>query len=334
MKLLLVLTRISSMPMEDVSRQGVSRWIRNFMHREHRKLGYLIPNAEDILTKKGKTSTTAVIKGKKYKGAIVVEPTPGVHFNVAVMDFPSLYPSIIKVWNLGYQSIDCSHPECKSHMIPDTQHWVCQKKRALESLLIGSLRDLRVRWYKSRAKDKTLPPELRSWYNTAQGALKVILNASYGVFGADSFDLYCPPVAEATAAIGRYSITQILKHAEASGIKVLYGDTDSLFLKNPTKEQIEEVVRYTEHELNMGIDVDKTYRYAVFSSRKKNYLGVLEDGSVDVKGLTGKKKHIPVFIKDAFNQMKERLAKVKNPLGIRNSKERHRSHRPRTLYAP
>ncbi len=121
----------------------------------------LIPNAEDILTKKGKTSTTAVIKGKKYKGAIVVEPTPGVHFNVAVMDFPSLYPSIIKVWNLGYQSIRCNHPGCKGHSIPDTQHWVCTEKRALESLLIGSLRDLRVKWYKSRAKDKTLPPELQ-----------------------------------------------------------------------------------------------------------------------------------------------------------------------------
>jgi DNA polymerase, archaea type len=313
MKLILVLARIASMPMEDVSRQGVSRWIRNFMHREHRKRNILIPNAEDILTKKGKTTTTAVIKGKKYKGAIVVEPTPGVHFNVAVMDFPSLYPSIIKVWNLGYQSICCNHPGCKSHTIPDTSHWVCTEKRALESLLIGSLRDLRVRWYKSRSKDKTLPPELRSWYSITQGALKVILNASYGVFGADSFDLYCPPVAEATAAIGRYSITQILNHAKTVGIQVLYGDTDSLFLKNPTKEQIEDVVHYTEHELGMGIDVDKTYRYAVFSSRKKNYLGVLEDGTVDVKGLTGKKKHIPLFIKEAFNLMKERLAKVKNP---------------------
>ncbi len=313
MKLLLLLTRISSMPMEDVSRQGVSRWIRNFMHREHRKRNYLIPNAEDILTKKGKTSTTAVIKGKKYKGAIVVEPTPGVHFNVAVMDFPSLYPSIIKVWNLGYQSICCSHPGCKGHTVPDTQHWVCTEKRALESLLIGSLRDLRVRWYKSRAKDKSLPPELRSWYNIAQGALKVILNASYGVFGADSFDLYCPPVAEATAAIGRYSITQILNYAKTVRITVLYGDTDSLFLKNPTKEQIEDVIHYTEHELGMGIDMEKTYRYAVFSSRKKNYLGVMADGTVDVKGLTGKKKHIPIFIKDAFNQMKNRLAQVKNP---------------------
>ncbi|MDR0373785.1 MAG: DNA-directed DNA polymerase I [Nitrososphaerota archaeon] len=313
MKLILVLARIASMPMEDVSRQGVSRWIRNFLHREHRKRNMLIPNAEDILTKKGKTSTTAVIKGKKYKGAIVVEPIPGVHFNVAVMDFPSLYPSIIKVWNLGYQSICCNHPGCRGHTIPDTQHWVCTEKRALESLLIGALRDLRVNWYKNRAKDKTLPPELRSWYGITQGALKVILNASYGVFGADSFDLYCPPVAEATAAIGRYSITQILNHCRTIGIQVLYGDTDSLFLKNPSKEQIDEVMRYTEHELGMGIDVDKTYRYAVFSSRKKNYLGVLENGMVDVKGLTGKKKHIPLFIKDAFNQMKERLAQVKNP---------------------
>ncbi|HJW65418.1 MAG TPA: DNA-directed DNA polymerase I [Candidatus Bathyarchaeia archaeon] len=321
MKLILVLARISSMPMEDVSRQGVSRWIRNFMHREHRRRNMLIPNSEDILIRKGKTSTTAIIKGKKYKGAIVVEPTPGVHFNVAVMDFPSLYPSIIKVWNLGYQSILCPHQDCRINLIPGTPHWVCTRKRALESLLIGSLRDLRVRWYKQRSKDKTLPAELNSWYNITQGALKVILNASYGVFGADSFDLYCPPVAEATAAIGRHSITQILTHAEAIGIQVLYGDTDSLFLKNPSKEQIEDLAHWTEHELKMSIDVDKVYRYAVFSSRKKNYLGVLEDGTVDVKGLTGKKKHIPIFIKNAFNDMKERLAKVKNPAEFEKAKK-------------
>jgi DNA polymerase I len=321
MKLILVLARISSMPMEDVSRQGVSRWIRNFMHREHRKRNMLIPNAEDILAKKGKTATTAIIKGKKYKGAIVVEPVPGVHFNVAVMDFPSLYPSIIKVWNLGYQSILCPHPECRKNLIPGTPHWVCARKRALESLLIGSLRDLRVRWYKLKSKDKSLSTELRSWYNITQGALKVILNASYGVFGADSFDLYCPPVAEATAAIGRHSITQILNRAEGLGIQVLYGDTDSLFLKNPSKEQVEELARWTEHELKMSLDVDKLYRYAVFSSRKKNYLGVLEDGTVDVKGLTGKKKHIPIFIKNAFNKMKERLAQVKNPAEFEKAKK-------------
>jgi DNA polymerase I len=321
MKLILVLARISSMPMEDVSRQGVSRWIRNFMHREHRRRNMLIPNAEDILAAKGKSVTKAIIKGKKYKGAIVVEPVPGVHFNVAIMDFPSLYPSIIKIWNLGYQSILCQHPECRTNLIPDTPHWVCTKKRALESLLIGSLRDLRVQWYKTKSKDKALPTELRGWYNIIQGALKVILNASYGVFGADSFDLYCPPVAEATAAIARHSLTQILKKAEELNIQVLYGDTDSIFLKNPSKKQIEDLAQWTEHELKMSLDVDKVYRYAVFSSRKKNYLGVLEDGSVDVKGLTGKKRHIPIFIKKAFDRMKERLAMVKTPADFEKAKK-------------
>jgi DNA polymerase I len=102
---------------------------------------------------------------------------------------------------------------------------------------------------------------------------------------------------------------------------VLYGDTDSLFLKNPSKEQVEDLAHWTEHELKMSIDVDKVYRYAVFSSRKKNYLGVLEDGTVDVKGLTGKKKHIPIFIKNAFNEMKERLAKVKNPAEFEKAKK-------------
>jgi DNA polymerase I len=321
LKLILVLARISSMPMEDVSRQGVSRWIRNFMHREHRKRNMLIPNAEEIIAAKGKAATKAIIKGKKYKGAIVVEPVPGVHFNVSVMDFPSLYPSIIKVWNLGYQSILCKHPECRSNIIPDTPHWVCTKKHALESLLIGSLRDLRVQWYKPKSKDKTLPVEIRSWYNIIQGALKVILNASYGVFGAETFDLYCPPVAEATAAIARHSLTQILNQAEELRIQVLYGDTDSIFLKNPSKEQIEKLAQWTEQALKMSLDVDKVYRYAVFSSRKKNYLGVLEDGSVDVKGLTGKKRHIPIFIKKAFDKMKERLATVKTPADFEKAKK-------------
>ncbi len=313
MKLILALTRISRMPMEDVSRQGVSRWIRNFLHFEHRRRNLLIPNAEDIIALKGATATKAIIKGKKYKGAIVVPPVPGVHFNVAVMDFASLYPSIIKVYNLGYQSILCTHDECKDNLVPETPHWVCKRHKALESLLIGALRDLRVRWYKPKSKDKSLPKELRSWYDVIQSALKVILNASYGVFGAESFDLYCPPVAEATAAIGRHVITETIGKARELGIDVIYGDTDSLFLKDPSQMQIDSLARWSKTELEMELDVDKVYRYSVFSSRKKNYLGVLPDGSVDVKGMTGKKRHIPEFITDSFDQMEDRLAQVKSP---------------------
>jgi len=321
MKLILALSRISHMPMEDVSRQGVSRWIRNFLYHEHRQRNFLIPNAEDILAIKGGTSTTAIIKGKKYKGAIVVDPVPGVHFSVAVMDFASLYPSIIKVYNLGYQTLLCNHEECKSNKVPETSNWICTKNKALESLLIGSLRDLRVKWYKPKSKDKTLPKDLRSWYNVIPSALKVILNASYGVFGSPAFSLYCPPVAEATAAIGRHVITQTIEKAKSLGIEVLYGDTDSLFLKNPSQEQIEILAEWSKKTMGMELEVEKFYRYAVFSSRKKNYLGILKGGGVDVKGMTGKKRHIPVYIKKAFYELEDRLEQVQSPTEFEEAKK-------------
>ncbi len=181
MKLMTALSRISYMTLDDVSRQGVSGWIRSIMFCHHRKRGYLIPRKDEILEVKGQTTTEAVIKGKKYKGAIVVEPKPGVHFNVAVLDFASLYPSIIKIWNLGYETVRCPHKDeaCKTNLIPGTPHWVCKKKRGLESLLIGSLRDLRVKWYKPRAKDHTLLPAIQSWYKVVSDALKVFLNACF-----------------------------------------------------------------------------------------------------------------------------------------------------------
>jgi DNA polymerase I len=325
MKLILALSRIARMTMEDVSRQGVSRWIRNFLYFEHRQRNFLIPNGDDILAIKGGTTTTAIIKGKKYKGAIVVDPVPGVHFSVAVMDFASLYPSIIKVYNLGYQTLLCKHKECKTNKVPETSHWICTKKKALESLLIGSLRDLRVKWYKPKSKDKTLPKDLRSWYNVIPSALKVILNASYGVFGSPAFGLYCPPVAEATAAIGRHVITQTIEKARSLNIEVLYGDTDSLFLKNPSPEQIEILAEWSKKTMGMELEVEKFYRYAVFSSRKKNYLGILKGGGVDVKGMTGKKRHIPVYIKKAFYELEDRLEQVQSPAEFEEAKKEIRT---------
>jgi len=313
MKLIFILVRITRLPMEDLTRQGVSSWIRNIMYFEHRYLNYLIPRPDDILSVKGEASSTAVIKGKKYKGAIVVEPKPGVHFDVAVLDFASLYPSIIKVHNLSYETILCPHPECRDNKIPGLPHWVCLLRRGLSSLIIGSLRDMRVKWYKRRAKDESLDSSLRNLYNVVQLTLKVLLNASYGVMGAESFSLYCPPVAEAVTAIGRYAITKTVERATSLGINVLYGDTDSLFLESPTQEKIDDLVKWSDEELRMELEIEKFYRYSVFSNLKKNYLGVYPDGSVDIKGLTGKKRHMPRFLKNAFMEMVNTLGEVQSP---------------------
>ena len=321
MKLAVLLSRISKMPIEDATRLSVSRWIRSFMQFELRRMGALIPNSADILAEKGKTATKAIVKGR-YMGAIVVKPKPGIHMDVVVLDFASLYPSAIKTWNLSFETVRCPHPECRDNLVPGLPHWVCKKRRGVSSLLIGSLRDLRVYWYKPKSKDKKLPKHVRDWYKVVQLTLKVILNASYGIFGADIFEFYCPPVAESTAAIGRHAITSVIERCKEMGMEVLYGDTDSVFLANPGEERIQALMDWAEETLHLDLDVDKIYRYVVFSERKKNYLGVLADGSVDVKGLTGKKKHVPELIKEAFRRVVQELALVESPEDLEMAKKR------------
>ncbi len=310
MNLLVIIARIGRMPIDDIARMGVSQWIRSLLYYEHRRRDCLIPKREELQRRSEGVMSNAVIKDKKYRGGLVVEPKEGIHFDVIVMDFASLYPSIIKVRNLSYETVRCAHEECKKNTIPGTNHWACTKKNGLTSMIIGSLRDLRVNYYKSLSKKETLTEDQRQQYTVVSQALKVILNASYGVMGAEIFPLYFLPVAEATTAIGRHTILETIKKCEETGIEVLYGDTDSLFIKNPTKEQIQIVIDQAKKDHGVDLEVDKAYRYCVLSNRKKNYLGVTKSGKVDVKGLTGKKSHTPAFIKNLFYELVDILSKV------------------------
>ncbi len=312
MNLLVVIARIARMPIDDIARIGVSQWIRSLLYYEHRQRGALIPKRDELEKKSAGVVTDAVIKDKKYRGGLVVDPVEGIHFNVTVMDFASLYPSIIKVRNISYETVRCPHDECKKNTIPQTNHWVCSKRNGMTSLLIGSLRDLRVNYYKSLSKSETLTEEQRQQYTVVSQALKVILNASYGVMGAEIFPLYFLPAADATTAIGRHMISETIKKCERAGIEVIYGDTDSLFIKNSSPEQIQKVIDETKKDFSVDLEVDKEYRYVVLSTRKKNYLGVTKSGKVVVKGLTGKKSHTPPFIRTLFYELLDILSKVQN----------------------
>ena len=312
MNLLIVITRIARMPIDDIARMGVSQWIRSLMYYEHRKNNFLIPRRMELDEKSTGVLNDAVIKDKKYRGGMVVDPVEGVHFDVTVMDFASLYPSIIKVNNLSYETVRCPHEECKKNMMPQTNHWVCTKNNGLTSLIIGSLRDLRVNYYKSQSKKKNITEEERQLYTVVSQALKVILNASYGVMGAEIFPLYFLPAAESTTAIGRHIILDTIEKCKENGIDVLYGDTDSIFVKNLSLEQIKILITRAKDDHNVELEVDKEFRYVVLSNRKKNYLGVTKDGKADVKGLTGKKSHTPRFIKTLFYELLDILSEVQN----------------------
>ncbi len=313
-KLIVLLMRISKLGIEDVTRSQVSAWIRNLFYWEHRRRGYLIPLREDIKLLKGATKSAAIIKGKKYAGAVVLDPPEGVFFDVVVLDFASLYPSIIKTWNLSYETINpekCS--EDKLVEIPEVGHKVCMDRPGITAQMTGLLRDFRVKIYKKKAKDPNIKGEEKSWYQVVEKAMKVYINASYGVFGAENFPLYAPPLAESVTAMGRHVIRSTVEKSHELGLIVLYGDTDSLFLWHPDKERLVKLRDWVLEKFGLELDLDKVYRYVAFSGRKKNYVGIYPDGSVEVKGMMGKKRNTPQFLKQAFQEVLDELSSVHTP---------------------
>jgi DNA polymerase I len=315
LKLMFILIRICKMPLFDFSRTAVSGWLQMWLVHEHRKRDYLIPRKQDILDAKGATATSdAIIEGKKFQGAIVLDPTPGIWWDVHVLDFASLYPSIIKTRNLSYETIRCDHQECRSNVVPEVGHWSCTKRHGMFAIILGFIRDTRVKWFKPRSDDVTLNEVERRNNQVIQSSLKVLINAGYGVFGSTAFDFYCPPVAESTTAYARDAIkaTQAFVENEL-GVRVLYGDTDSVFLYQPNAEQIAMLMEWGNQYIGIELGTDYEFRYVVFSDRKKNYFGVTKRGGTIVKGLMGKKSNTPQIVRDNFTRVLNLLKSVKKP---------------------
>ncbi len=311
--LIILLCRITKLPIHDMIRRQISTWIQNIFYFEHRRKSFLIPRKSEISeAKKGGELMSKFFDGK-FQGAYVIQPVPGIHYDVVVMDFASLYPSIIKEFNLSYETVLCSHKDDEDNLIKGTPYHICTHKMGIFAYVVGFFRDTRVKYFKPKSSNKNLTQKQRSYNHTIQQALKVFINASYGVFGSQNFPLFCLPVAESTTGIGQYSIKQTIKKAEELGVKVLYGDTDSVFLLNPSSLQMKEISDWSKKELDLDLEAEKTYQFLALSKRKKNYVGIYKDTKyVDIKGLVVKKKNTPDFIKKAFSQLIEILKEITN----------------------
>jgi DNA polymerase I len=311
--LLMLLMRISKMGLEEVSRVQVSAWIKSTLYWEHRRRNLLIPNKEDISANNISPKSMAIIKDKKYRGAIVLTPPQGVYFNVLVLDFASLYPSIIKNWNLSYETVN--NPNCKDDyvQVPEVNHFICKSRKGISSELVGLLRDFRVKVYKKKSKDKNIDEQEKIWYDTVQAAMKVYINASYGVFGTETFSLYSLPVAESVTAIGRNVLMDTLKKSSELNLHILYGDTDSLFLWDPPKEKLEAIIKYVKEKYDLDLEIDKVFKIVLFSGLKKNYIGIDNDNKITIKGLVAKKSNTPEFIKIEFANALSILQRLNEP---------------------
>jgi len=291
-----LLSRIANLPLDRTYRNySVSDWIRSMLNTYYRKRNILIPNPEELTL--GDTR-------KQVTGALAIGPQPGTYFNMHVLDFESLYPGCIDVFNLSYETIQCSHAECLSNQVPSqpTLH-VCKKRRGIYSALVGAIRDLRLQIYKPRTKQTQ---SIDSGGIAASRLLKLFLVSCYGVT-IRIRGLASPLLGEAITAYGRHVLQSTWELASGMDLRPRYGDTDSVFLDNPSREGASRLIQEVGSRFRLELAYDRVYSVCVLSTIKA-YFGILPNGEPEVKGLAIAKSNSPRFFQQTFQQCLAKLA--------------------------
>jgi DNA polymerase II len=151
------------------------------------------------------------------QGGHVLEPVTGVHRNVWVFDFKSLYPSLIRTFNIDPLSF-VPNPAPDANLII-TPSAAFRRAPAILPRLLDEL-------FPRREAAKKAHDEV------ASHAIKILMNSFYGVLGTSACRFFNPALANAITGMGKEMLLWSKRWFEAQGLQVLYGDTDSLFVRS------------------------------------------------------------------------------------------------------
>ena len=153
-------------------------------------------------------------------GGHVLEPRPGVHDNVWVFDFKSLYPSLIRTFNIDPLALAIDAP-ADPDLIETSGGARFRREPAILPQLLDDL-------FPRREAAK------RNGDAIASHAIKILMNSFYGVLGTPACRFYNPKLANAITGQGKHFLLWSKDWFEKAGYTVLYGDTDSLFVQTRT----------------------------------------------------------------------------------------------------
>lgn len=267
------LSSLTGLPLDHVGTAAVGFRVEWFLIKHAQKIGELIPKKVEHAY-------------RPYIGAIVLEPKPGIHENIAVLDFKSMYPNIMIMYNLSpdtYVAPKEPIPPCGVYEAPEVKHRFRREPPGFYKEVLSRLISVR---NEIRSKMKIVDPKSVEYrvLDARQKAVKVITNASYGYAGWIGARWYIKPVAEAATAWGRHTIRRADEIAKKHGLKVVYGDTDSIFV-HYEQEKIDKFAKEIADEIGLEIKPDKIYLRIFFTEAKKRYAGLLPDGKLDIVGL-------------------------------------------------
>jgi len=210
------LAAVAKLPLDDALNAGSSQLADSLLIRAADRNKIAVP-----LT--GRRETT-----DRIEGGYVHTMNPGLYHWVCVLDFKSMYPSLIIAKNICFTTLspngEIVSPSGARFLSPE-------KRKGLLPTILKNLMDERDS-IKARMKNASDEYE-RKYLNGLQEAVKVLMNTFYGVFASSFYRFTDKNIGSAITAFARDNVTTIIREVGKENISVIYSDTDSVFMSSP-----------------------------------------------------------------------------------------------------
>jgi DNA polymerase-2 len=296
---LLELARLAKIPVQRLARVSTGTCISAMQLEVALRGNYLIPyrkfqaeefkSAEELLT--------------IDKGGLTFQPVPGMHENVAELDFASMYPSIMTRYNLSPETLNCSCcPE--TFRVPEAGYRVCRQRKGLIPQTLELVLAKRL-CYKQQKKSAPTA-EQRQAADRRQSALKWMLVTCFGYLGYKNARFGKIEAHESTTAIGREMLLEAKEFVEARGFRLIHALTDSLWIARPGtgREEYEQLAGEISRALHLSISLEGVFRWINFVPSRQNrakpvpnrYFGLYENGEFKFRGIEVRRSDSPRFV--------------------------------------
>ncbi|XP_028289961.1 DNA polymerase alpha catalytic subunit isoform X2 [Gouania willdenowi] len=240
-------------------------------------------------------------KTAAYAGGLVLDPKVGFYDKfVLLLDFNSLYPSIIQEFNICFTTVqrEAQNSQKKKKKKEEEEQEEIPEipDSSLEmGILPKEIRKLveRRKQVKQLMKQHDINPDLYMQYDIRQKALKLTANSMYGCLGFSYSRFYAKPLAALVTHKGREILMHTKDLVQKMNLEVIYGDTDSIMINTNSKslEEVFKLGKKVKTEVNklyklLEIDIDGVFKALLLLKKKKYAALVVEqhgDGKYSVK---------------------------------------------------
>lgn len=305
---LIEMSRLSHIPMQDLSRLSPGSAISAMQVNEAVRTGHLVRWKKN-LPEDFKSAGELIVCDR---GGFIYEPKVGIHDDVWEVDFFSLYPSIMVRYNISPETLMCSCCPRSGRIVPEIGYRICEKETGLIPRVLEPILNRR-RVYKSMKNDPRKGPN----YTQRAKALKWVLVTCFGYTGYRNARFGRIECHESITAYGRDILVRSAGIAEGRGFEVLHGIVDSLWLHG--RGDIRRFCDEVSAEFGIPLNLEGRYQWIVFLPNistgvgaLNRYYGLFDSGELKVRGIAVRRKDTPKLVEDLQQDMLRCLSGASN----------------------